>query len=136
MKQLNPEKIILLKVGEFYYQYGKDSYIMSYIFSYKLKILETNIPFSSFSKAALNKVLTKLEEKNISYLIVNKSLNYEVIEKEEFKENRYQDYYRMSRKYVQRRNRIDNIYSYLMQHINDENIKEKIYKIEDVLNEI
>lgn len=92
MKQINPEVIILLKVGEFYYQYGKDSYIISYLFSYKLKNIENNIPFSGFPKSALYKVLTKLEEQELSYIIVDKSLNYEVIEKEIFKSNKYKEF--------------------------------------------
>ena len=91
MKQINPETIILLKVGEFYYQYGKDSYIISYLFSYKLKKIENNIPFSGFPKSALYKVLTKLEEKELSYIIVDKSLNYEVVEKEISKSNNLND---------------------------------------------
>ena len=30
MKQINPDKVMLLKVGRFYYQYGKDAYILAY----------------------------------------------------------------------------------------------------------
>ena len=136
MKKINPEKIILLKVGEFYYQYGKDSFIISYLFSYKLKFIEKNIPFSGFPISALNKVLTKLEENEISYIILNKSLNYEVIEEENFKKNRYKEYYNKSHKYILNKNRIYNIYKYLINNINRKNINEKILKIEEILNEI
>ena len=136
MKKINPEKIILLKVGEFYYQYGKDSFIISYLFSYKLKFIENNIPFSGFPISALNKVLTKLEENEISYIILNKSLNYEVIEEENFKKNRYKEYYNKSHKYILNKNRIDNIYKYLINNINRKNINEKILKIEEILNEV
>ena len=135
MKQINPETIILLKVGEFYYQYGKDSYIISYLFSYKLKKIENNIPFSGFPKSALYKVLTKLEEKELSYIIVDKSLNYEVIEKEIFKSNKYKEFYSKAHKYILNKNRIDNIYKYLIKNINKQNIKDKILEIEEVLYE-
>ena len=135
MKQINPETIILLKVGEFYYQYGKDSYIISYLFSYKLKKIENDIPFSGFPKSALYKVLTKLEEKELSYIIVDKSLNYEVVEKEIFKSNRYKEFYNKAHKYILNKTRVDNIYKYLIKNINKQNIKDKILEIEEVLYE-
>ena len=85
MKQINPDKIILLKVGNFYYEYGKDAYIVSFIFGYKIKTIEQNIPFSGFPKTALNKVISKLEENSISYIIVDRSQNYDVMETMNFK---------------------------------------------------
>lgn len=135
MKQINPEVIILLKIGEFYYEYGKDSYIISYLFSYKLKKLEKNIPFSAFPKSALYKVLTKLEKEKISYIIVDKSLNYEVIEKEIAKPNQYVEIYNKSHKYILNKNRIENIHTYLIKNMSKPNIKNKIQKIEEILYE-
>ena len=63
MKQINPDKVLLLKVGEFFYQYGKDAYILAYLFGYKIKTIDNKIPFSGCPKSALNKVITKLENK-------------------------------------------------------------------------
>jgi len=135
MKQVNPEKILLLKVGNFYYEYGRDSYIMAYKFGYKIKIIDGNIPFSGFPKEALNKVITKLENNNISYLIINKSQNYEVIEEQDYKkENNYLKCYEKAHKYILKRNRINNIYKKLMKDINEEGIKEKIKQIEEIIN--
>lgn len=37
IKQIHPEYIAIIKVGKFYYSYGKDAYIISYIFNYKIK---------------------------------------------------------------------------------------------------
>ena len=135
MKQINPEVIILFKIGEFYYEYGKDSYIISYLFSYKLKKLENNIPFSAFPKSALYKVLTKLEKEGISYIIVDKSLNYEVIEKELSKVNKYIETYNKAHKYILNKNKIDNIYAYLIKNVYKQDIKNKIKKIEEILYE-
>lgn len=135
MEQVNTEKIICFKMGEFYYEYGKDSYIMAYLFGYKIRKTDEDIAFSGFSTSAINKVITKLEEKNISYIIVDKSLNYEVIEEENFKKNNYIDTFESAKIYVQERNRVDNIYNYLMKNIDDEKVKEKIGRIEEIINE-
>ena len=85
MKQINPEKILLLKIGNFYYQYGKDAYIISYIFGYKIKSVENNIPSTAFPKTTINKVMSKLEDNKISYIVIDRGLNYEVIEEQNFK---------------------------------------------------
>ena len=137
MKKINPDKILLLKVGNFYYLYGKDTYIISYMFGYKIKIIEDNIPFSGFPKNTLNKVLAKLEENEISYIIVDKSQNYEEIEEQNFKkQNNYMDTYKKAHKYVLKKNKINNIYKYLMKNINEKTIQEKLLKIEEIIYEI
>lgn len=134
MKQINPEKVLLLKVGNFYYQYGKDAYIISYIFGYKIKTIENNIPFTAFPKSAINKVMAKLEGNKISYIIIDKSLNYEVIDEQNYKkQNRYIDLYKTVHDYVSKKERINNIYRYLVKNINQKEIKEKIKKIEELL---
>lgn len=135
MKQINPEKVLLLKIGNFYYQYGKDSYIISYVFGYKIKIVENNIPFTAFSKSAINKVMSKLEDNKISYIVVDKSLNYEVMEEQNFKkQNKYLDLYKTAHEYILKRNRMNNIYKYLVKNINEKDIKEKITKIEEIIS--
>ena len=137
MKEVNSDKLLLLKIGNFYYQYGKDAYIIAYVFGYKIKILEENIPFSAFPKTVLNKVITKLEDNKISYFIADKSQNYEVIEEENFKkENTYINYYNKAHKYISKKNKIKNIYIYLLKNIDKEDIKEKISKIEEILYEV
>lgn len=134
MKQINPEKILLLKIGNFYYVYGKDAYIVSYIFGYKIKNVDVNIPFTAFPKTAVNKVMAKLENNKTSYIIVDKSLNYEVLEEQNFKkQNKYTDLYKIAHEYILKKNRISNIYKYLMKNINEKNIKEKITKIEEII---
>ena len=137
MKEVNTDKLLLLKIGNFYYQYGKDAYIISYILGYKIKMLEENILSSAFPKNILNKVITKLEDCKINYFIVDKSQNYEVIEEQNFKkENTYIDCYNKAHKYIAKRNKIKNIYMYLLKNIDEENIKEKISKVEEILYEV
>ena len=137
MNQIIPDKVLLLKVGEFFYQYGKDAYILAYLFDYKIKTIENNIPFSGFPKSALNKVITNLENNKLSYFIVDKSLNYEVLEEQNFKKkNNYIEIYNKAHKYILKKNKIEKIYEYLNANINQKNIQEKILKIEEILYEV
>ena len=137
MKKINPDKVLMLKVGEFFYQYGKDAYILAYLFGYKIKIIDNNIPFSGFPRSTLNKVLTKLENNQLSYFIVDKSLNYEVLEEQNFKKkNHYIEIYNKAHKYILKKNRIEKIYECLNTNINQKNIQEKILKIEEILYEV
>ena len=43
IKKVQTEDVIMVFIGKFMYSYCKDAYIMSYIFGYKLKIIEDNI---------------------------------------------------------------------------------------------
>ena len=137
IKEIHPERIILVKIGTFYHQYGRDAYIMSYLFGYQIKIIDKNLYTCGFPKSALNKILSKLEENSISYMIINKSENYEVQEEMEFKnKNKYMEMYNKAYKYISKKNKIDTIYNYLLDNINDINIKEKLNKIEEILYEV
>lgn len=136
IKQIHPEDVVMLKVGTFYHAYGKDSYILSYLFNYQLKKVESNYSTCGFPKSSINKVKATLEEKQINYVLVNRSENYEVEEKEEYKNNKYMEYYNIAHKYVTRKNRINEIYDYLIENINNDRIKEKITRIEEVLYEV
>lgn len=136
MKEIHPEKVILIKIGSFYHAYGKDSYIVSYLFDYQLKNTE-KVTTCGFPKGALNKVLKNLEDNKISYVLVNKANNYEEEDQIDFKKNNaYADYYNKSHKYIAKKNKIDAIYNYLIENINAQNIKEKINKVEEILYEI
>ena len=64
IKSIHPDSIILVKVGKFYNVYGKDSYILSYFFNYKLKELE-GIVSCGFPIESINKIMAKLENKKI-----------------------------------------------------------------------
>ena len=71
MKKEN--QIILRKCGNFYSAYNKDSYILYYLFNYKIVMGRVGFPINS-----INKVLNKLEEKCINYLVLpdNKESNF------------------------------------------------------------
>lgn len=40
VKEIHKEDIVFVKIGKFYQVYGKDAYIISYLFDYKLKKVE------------------------------------------------------------------------------------------------
>ena len=40
VKEIHKEDIVFVKIGKFYQVYGKDAYVMSYLFEYKLKKVE------------------------------------------------------------------------------------------------
>lgn len=43
MKLVHKLDIVLVKIGNFYQVYGKDAYIISYLFGYKLKKVESTL---------------------------------------------------------------------------------------------
>ena len=43
IKEVHPEEIVLVKIGNFFHVYGKDSYILSYLLGYKIRRIEENI---------------------------------------------------------------------------------------------
>lgn len=136
IKQVHPEHIILIKIGKFYYSYSKDAYIISYIFGYKLKNIEENIKVCAFPVFILNKIMAKLEENKINYIIIDRRNNYEVDEKSDNGNlNKYNIYLEKSKKYINQKNKIEEIYNYLISNIENDTNNELIKEIERQINE-
>lgn len=136
IKQVHPEHIILIKIGKFYYSYSKDAYIISYIFGYKLKNIEENIKVCAFPVFILNKIMAKLEENKINYIIIDRRNNYEVDEKSDNGNlNKYNLYLEKSKKYINQKNKIEEIYNYLISNIENDTNNELIKEIERQINE-
>ena len=76
VKEIHKEFVVLVRVGNFYNCYGRDSYIISYLLGYKINILDNNIYNSSFPKSAYNKVLSILEKNKINYIVLDKRNNF------------------------------------------------------------
>jgi len=136
MREINPETVILIQIGVFYHVYGKDAYILSYLFGYQIKTLENSYNTCGLPKAGLIKILKVLEDNNINYMVVVKSRNYEVEEEMKFKtKNKYMEMYEKAYKYITIKNRINEIYKYLLENIGTPDIKKKIQKVEETLFE-
>ena len=61
IKQIHPEFTALIKIGKFYYSYGKDAYIISYIFNYKIKTIEENVCVCAFPVSITKKIIAKIK---------------------------------------------------------------------------
>ena len=133
VKEIHREYVVLIKVGNFYYCYGRDSYIMSYLFQYKINILKDGMYSCAFSKNAIHKVTAKLENRKINYLILDRRNNYQVEEKCNYKNlNEYIKCYEKAKSEISSKMRIEKIYCELLDNIKD---KELISEIEKVIYE-
>jgi hypothetical protein len=137
MKKIHPDNILLIEIGKFYYVYGKDAFILSYIFKYKLvETNEKNIYSCAFPKTSYSKVIATLENKKINYIIVDRKNNYDVDKKSENKNlNTYNKWYEKSKQYINVKCRADKIYNYLIENFEKPIIKEKLKNMEDIINE-
>ena len=61
--------IKIRKNGTFYAVYGEDTYILYFLFDYKIKNDKVGFP-----KSALNKVINVLEENKINYEVIGEDL--------------------------------------------------------------
>ena len=55
IKEIHPKYIALIRVGNFYRAYGKDAYIISNLFNYKIT-KEENVDVVGFPKKVIKKV--------------------------------------------------------------------------------
>lgn len=133
VKQICKDYVVLLEIGSFYYCYGKDSFVISYIGKYKINIVQNEIYSCAFPKTAYNKIISKLEANKINYIILDRRNNYEEREKSNNKNlNNYQKYYEIGKKESGTRMRVEKINKYLINNIKD---VELIENIERLINE-
>ena len=85
IKKVHPEYVMMYKVGNFVQAFGKDAYVISYVFGYALRATKDNIQTCGFPKNAIPKVMSKLEQKKINFIIVYTRNNYEVDEENDNK---------------------------------------------------
>ena len=135
VKEIHPEYVVIIGVGKFYYTYGKDSYIISYLLNYKLGTFQ-NISRCGFSNNSIKMVMAKLEQNKINYLILDRRNNYNVDEKYDNKNlNNYAKIFKKAKKTIGIKKRIENINEYLYSNINNENINKILNKMEKIINE-
>ena len=137
IKQIHAKDIVLIRIGKFFYTYGKDAYILSYLFQYKLMNIEGESIYScAFPAQSFSKVIAHIENKKINYIVVDKRNNYDIEEKSDNKNlNTYEEQFEKAKKYVNLKIRIENISYYLLKHIYDEKTTQKISKMEEIINE-
>lgn len=136
IKQVHPNDVALIKVGKFYQTFGKDAYIISYLLNYQLKQVESNTNTTGFPEMALLKVTKALEDHSVNYMLLDRSANYEMMDQCNFKEkNQYTNIYNQAHKIIARKNKVNAIYEYLMNSLDDELVKEQIRQIEAIIDE-
>ncbi len=129
IKRIHEDTIVLVKIGKFYNVYGKDSYILSYLFNYGLRKVE-NTSTSGFPKESINKVMAKLENKKINYIVVDRRNNYLVDYESDNKNlNMYNKIYEKARQYINAKNRVNGIYEYLVHNLNNKKLIDEIEKV-------
>ena len=132
IKNIHPDYMIMYKVGSFYNCYGKDAYIASYLFEYKIRLIENNITVIGFPKNAISKVIAKIEREKINYILIDTKNNYDIDSKEEFGNlNKYNDVVCKAKEVVNIRIRIEKIEKELLKKENYNKIK----KIEEIIYE-
>mgnify|MGYP000039084488 CR=1 FL=1 len=137
MKKIHKEDIVLVKIGKFYYSYGKDAYILSYKFGYKLmKIEKFNVYSCAFPTQSYTKVIANLERCKINYLLVDRRNNYDV---EEFSNNgnlnTYNKWFEKAKKSINIKIRMDKIYNYIIENMDKDYINNILNKMEEIINE-
>ena len=136
IKEVHSKSVVLIKIGGFYHAYGKDAYILSYFFGYKIKKIEGGCANCGFPINSISKVKVKLEDSKINYILLDRRNNYEEDEKFDLKNlNKYAEIYEKARKYVNLKNRIESIYEILLDDVNKEELTEKIIRIEEIVYE-
>ena len=132
IKEIHHDYVVLIKIGAFYHAYGKDAYIIGYLFGYKRKSFGDNSSTCGFPKNTLAFVESKLEDKKINYIVIDRAHQYEVEEKVDFKrDNKYFETYNKAYKNIRIQERALDVYNYIIDNIEDENIRKKLGKIEE-----
>ena len=127
IKQVHPKSVICYKSGAFYHCYGKDAYIISYLYGYKMKLINEEIMECGFPIRALAKIMSNLEQHKVDYLMLDPRNNYyEDYKFEHGNLNRYEKLFEKSYNYMRMSNRIDRISETLKLQITEKNIKEKL----------
>ena len=136
IKEIHKYDLCLFKVGAFYHAYGRDSYILAYLFDYKLKdtSLEKGWKECGFPITNVSKIMARLEEKKINYILIDRRNNYDVDGKMDFGNlNRYQATYEKSNKYVNHKKRIEGINNFLLENLENKEFSSILNKVEDVI---
>lgn len=136
IKEVHPNYILLFKSGEFYKAFGKDAYILSNLFGYKIKMVKDNVATCGFPLSSIYKVRASIEEKSTNYMLIDPRNNYDIDTKEDFRNlNEYDKQFEKAYANTKCKNKIQNIADRLDMLVEKPNFKEIIRKVEDILDE-
>lgn len=136
LKDVHPNFLILYKSGTFYKTFGKDAYILGAMFDYNIHIVNQNIPTCGFPMSAEKRIRAKLEENKINYKIIDPRNEYSVDVSEDYKNlNEYDNELKKDFTLIKYKKVINRITEELTMNMNKPDFKDKIRKIEDILDE-
>lgn len=132
VKMKHGDDIVLVKTGNFYRCYDKDSYVLSYVMKYQIKQATANNYMCGFPVNSLDKVLDCLQTLNINYRIMDfKREDKTVVEECNFESrNTYDEIYSKAYKYINIKRRIEEMCECLINNIEKEGTLEKVSEIE------
>ena len=131
------DDVVLVKSGNFYRCYDKDSYIISYIMNYQVKQATANNYMCGFPVNSLDKVIETMQNLNINYRIIDfKREDKTVVEECNFGlKNSYEKIYMKAYKYINIKRRIEEVCECLINNIEKEETLENIDEIEKTVYE-
>ena len=133
VKKLEPKSIIFVKIGSFYNVYGDDSFILSYLFGYKTKLLENGCRTCGFQITSASKVFSKLKENIINYLIIDKRLDFEIIEKNDFKrKNQYKNFLKIALPYMNLKEKLETLCQNILENMDNQDFESELENLENI----
>lgn len=114
--------VVFRKVGGFYHVFDGDSYILNYLFNYKIVGNRVGFPVGS-----IHKVVNTLEDKKINYELDGKKVNFK-------RKNNYEKYLEKGKVKYNFKRDIEKIYGKLDQ-LNSKDLEEILNFIEGKLGE-
>lgn len=136
IKRVHPEDVALVKIGEFYHAYGKDACIVSYLFDYKLKVIDNGNYTCGFPRKSIAKIKAELERNTINYILLDRRNNYDVDETCDNKNlNRYEEFSKKAYSHVKTKEKIENIYNYFMLNMHDTATMALITQVEELITD-
>lgn len=138
-----PKVIFIVVNGGFYNVYGKDAIIIGYIQNYKVYNIECDmdgknikIPKAGFPAMALESVIEILDKKRISYTIKKTSSTSLLdCQRKMYKNENYDRMYDTSRKYLDSKQKINEITRLLNAHFKEKGMSIILDKILVLINE-
>lgn len=130
-KSTYKDYVVLLKSGNFYISFNKDAIIMNNIFNYQIKQFKDYIKIG-FPINSVNKIVNELTLRKVSYVIIDN----EIINKKKFNNNSYKKYLLEKENYEIFLFRIKKINTILKNSLNNQDIKQVLGDIENVLCKI
>ena len=136
IKQIHKEELCMFKIGSFCHCYGRDAYVLSFLFGYKIKDIEGIYKECGFPIKVLDKVIAKLENCKINYLVIDRRNDYDVEQKASFKNlNNYNSCYVKANTYINYKIRIEKINEFLLENMKQKEFNKILGKVEQVINE-